>query len=189
MIERLAERIWSLVKGREQLWEAYRMTILSLQSTTQTIILNGPEAADTSSLPWPIFAISALNPFDRELSDRSKDDERTERLLKVIAKKSTAYWVGKGAAYKDLASEEHEEYVEKTIFAAGLNESTAVKLGKRFGQRAIFMINSETVSGIECQSGSTVRTWLRHWDGPKGPQEHQIASQIAVPAQSLGLSD
>lgn len=67
MVEMLAQHIWGLVEGREQLWEAYGMTILSWSLPTLTI-LNGPRAAESLPLQGPIFGISACNPFDRELS-------------------------------------------------------------------------------------------------------------------------
>jgi hypothetical protein len=86
-IEKLAQQIWSLVDGREHLWAAYGLTILSWSLPTP-IVLNGPQAAENLPLQWPIFGISACNPFDRELSD-GLNEQRTQRLALAVSKRST----------------------------------------------------------------------------------------------------
>jgi len=160
MVESLAQRIWSLVEGREQLWNAYGMTILSWSLPTSTI-LNGPQAADTLSVQWPIFGISACNPFDRELSD-NRNEQRTQRLALAIAKRATSYWIGDGTAFD-------RTYSERTVFAEGLNIDTALWLGNTFGQRAIFRVDAESVTAIGCRTGSSIQTWRRHWAHSTGP--------------------
>lgn len=155
MVETLAQHIWSLVDGREQLWAAYGSTILSWSIPTQTV-LNGPQAAESLPLQWPIFGISACNPFDRELPE-GLNEQRTQRLALAIAKRSTRHWIGEGRAFDD-------SYTEPTVFGEGLDCNTAIALGARFGQRAIFQINADTVSVITCHTGVAIRTWRRLWD-------------------------
>lgn len=160
MVEKLAQHIWSLVNGREQLWAAYGLTILSWSLPTPAV-LNGPQAAENLPLQWPIFGISACNPFDRELSE-GLNEQRTQRLALAVAKRATKHWIGKGKAFDDT-------YSEPTIFGEGLDYSTALGLGARFGQRAIFQIDAETVSVIACRTGASIRAWRRHWDDLTGP--------------------
>ena len=160
MVESLAQRIWSLVDGREQLWRAYGMTILSYSLPTPTI-LNGPLAADTFPMQWPIFGISACNPFDRELSEK-RNEQRTQRLALAVARRATNHWIGDGAALDGT-------YTEPTVFAEGLDIDTAIGLGTRFGQRAIFRVDAETVAAIVCRTGTAIHTWYRYWDHSAGP--------------------
>jgi hypothetical protein len=160
MVEKLAQHIWSLVDGREQLWAAYGLTILSWSLPTPTF-LNGPLAAVNLSLQWPIFGISACNPFDRELSE-GLNDQRTRRLALAVAKRTTSYWIGEGRAFDDT-------YSEPTVFCENMDCSTALGLGTRYGQRAIFQIDEETVSVIACRTGEIIRAWRRHWDDLTGP--------------------
>ncbi len=155
MIEKLAQQIWSLVDGREQLWMAYGLTILSWSLPTP-MVLNGPQAAESLPLQWPIFGISACNPFDRELSE-GLNKQRTQRLALSVAKRSTRHWIGEGRAFDDT-------YSEPTVFVEGLDYSTALGLGARFGQRAIFQIDAESVSAISCRTGVSIRAWRRLWD-------------------------
>ncbi|WP_411873657.1 DUF3293 domain-containing protein [Vulcanococcus limneticus] len=161
LVEKLAQRIWSLVDGREQLWAAYGLTILSWSLPSSTI-LNGPQAVETLPLQWPIFAISASNPFDRELSD-GLNEKRTQRLALAVAKRSTNHWIGEGRSSDDT-------YSELTVFSEGLDYNTALELGVRFGQRAVFQIDAETVSAVACRTGKPIRTWRRHWDDLTGPE-------------------
>jgi CBS domain-containing protein len=160
MVEELAQQVWRLVDGREQLWRAYGMTILSWSLPTPTV-LNGSQVAENLPLQWPIFGISACNPFDRELSE-GLNDQRTQRLASAIAKRATNHWIGHGKAFDDT-------YSEPTVFAEGMDYNTALGIGARFGQRAIFQIDAETVSVIACRTGSLIRTWRRHWDDSAGP--------------------
>jgi hypothetical protein len=136
------------------------MTILSWSLPTATI-LNGLEVVENLPLQWPIFGISACNPFDRELSE-GHNDQRTQRLALAIAKRATNHWIGHGKAFDDT-------YSEPTVFAEALDYNTALGLGARFGQRAIFQVDAETVSVIACRTGSSIRTWRRHWDNSAGP--------------------
>lgn len=159
-VEKLAEHIWSLVDGREQLWAAYGLTILSWKLPTQTL-LNGPQAAENMSLKWPIFGISACNPFDRELTE-GLNERRTQRLASAVAKRSTRHWIGEGEAFDP-------PYSELTVFGEGLDYNAALGLGARFGQRAIFQIDAETVSVIDCRTGASIRSWRRLWDDLTGP--------------------
>lgn len=161
MVEKLAQHIWSLVGGREQLWAAYGLTILSWSLPTATI-LNGPQAVESLSLQWPIFGISACNPFDRKLSE-GFNEQRTQRLALAVAKRSIRHWIGEGRAFDD-------SYSEPTVFGEGLVYNDALELGVRFGQRAIFQIDTETVSAIACSTGDVIRAWRRHWDDLTGPQ-------------------
>lgn len=154
-VEKLAQHIWSLVDGREQLWAAYGLTILSWKLPTQTV-LNGPQAAETMPLKWPIFGISACNPFDRELTE-ALNERRTQRLASAVAKRSTSHWIGEGRAFDN-------PYSEPTVFGEGLDFHAALGLGARFGQRAIFQIDAETVSVIDCRTGASIRAWRRLWD-------------------------
>ena len=117
MVEKLAQHIWSLVDGREQLWTAYGLTILSWSLPTPTI-LNGPQAAENLPLHWPIFGISASNPFDRELSE-GLNEQRTQRLALAIAKRARKHWIGEGRAFDDT-------YSEPTVFGEGLDYNTAL---------------------------------------------------------------
>jgi hypothetical protein len=176
MVEKLAQNIWSLVDGREQLWAAYGLTILSWQLPTQ-IVLNGPQAAENIPLKWPIFGISGCNPFDRELST-DLNERRTQRLASAVAKRSTRHWIGEGRARGDTYSEptvigeggaDGDTYSEPTVFGEGLDYNAALGLAARFGQRAIFRIDADTVSAIDCRTGASIRAWLRIWDDWTGP--------------------
>ena len=120
MVEKLAQHIWSLVDGREQLWAAYGLTILSWSLPTP-IVLNGPQVAENLPLPWPIFGISACNPFDRELSE-GLNEKRTQRLALAVAKRSKRHWIGEGRAFDGT-------YSEPTVFGEGLDYNTALGLG------------------------------------------------------------
>jgi hypothetical protein len=160
MVEMLAQHIWGLVEGREQLWEAYGMTILSWSLPTLTI-LNGPRAAESLPLQGPIFGISACNPFDRELSE-DLNEQRTSRLALAVAKRAKKHWAGEGKAFNGI-------YSEPVVFCEGIDYNTAIGLGARFGQRAIFRIDEESVSVIACRTGAPIRAWRRCWDNLSGP--------------------
>jgi hypothetical protein len=160
MVEELAQRIWSLVDGREQLWRVYGMTILSWSLPALTI-LNGTHVSENLALQWPIFGISACNPYDRELSEEL-NEHRTKRLAAALAKRAANHWIGEGKAIDNT-------YSEPTVFAEGLDSSTALEFGSRFGQRAIFQVDAKTVSALSCRTGSPIRTWRRYWDDSAGP--------------------
>jgi hypothetical protein len=159
-VEKLAQHIWSLVDGREQLWAAYGLTILSWKLPAQTV-LNGPQAAENMPLKWPIFGISACNPFDRELTE-GLNELRTQRLASAVAKRSQRHWIGEGGAFDDT-------YSEPTVFGEGLEYHAALELGARFGQRAIFQVDAESVFVIDCRTGVSIRAWRRLWDELTGP--------------------
>lgn len=169
-VEKLAQRIWRLVDGREQLWAAYGFTILSWKLPTPTV-LNGPKAAENGPFKWPIFGISACNPFDRELTVEL-NEQRTQRLASAVAKRSERYWIGEGGASDGT-------YSEATVFGEGLECHAALELGARFGQRAIFQVDAETVSAIDCRTGASIRAWRRLWDELTGPVI--AASNCATP--------
>jgi hypothetical protein len=160
-VESLATRIWQLVvDGREQLWKAYGRTILSWAAPTP-VNLNGPHAAKSLPMTCPIFAISACNPFDRKLSE-TRNNERTARLASAVSKVASKHWTGRGDAVDG-------SYSESTVFAEGLDIETALEIGMRFGQRAIFRIDVESVSVLICSNGLSSHTWRRCWDHSNSP--------------------
>ncbi len=178
MVEALATRIWQLVvDGREQLWNAYGRTILSWDAPSPAL-LNGPNAVENQQVTFPLFGISACNPFDLRLSDQRKQ-ERTARLASTLAKVGLKHWIGRGEAIDGT-------YSEPTVFAEGLDTERALELGRMFGQRAIFRIDVESVSVLICRNGLSSHTWLRLWDRSDGPTLVDSANSLASLSKLTG---
>lgn len=91
------------------------------------------------------------------------NEQRTQRLALAVAKRSTKHCIGEGRSSDDT-------YSELTVFSEGLDYNTALELGGRFGQRAVFQIDAETVSAVACRTGKPIRTLRRHWDDLTGPE-------------------
>ncbi len=104
--------------------------------------LNGPDALDELPLPAPIYVITACNPGG---VDRAEEENRaaTARLVGEL-------WVSGLAISRALGRSPSGDHSEASVAVSGLNRTEALRVGRRYGQIAIYEVTADTVILAAC---------------------------------------
>jgi hypothetical protein len=144
-IDSLVERITTLIRDREQIWQAFARTHVIHREVTEYFWV-GPNAIQLP-LPPPVHVISAANPFEQVLTD-VQNKRRTDALCGLLK--------SRGLEFVELIGQSPDGHWAQTMFAiTGMSRSEACALASKFGQRAIFELDEHEFR-VVCVDG-TVR--------------------------------
>lgn len=135
-------------------WRHYLSTIVEIEvSPGRWAHLNGPAALDELPLPGPIHVITACNP---EGIYRSEEENRaaTARLVGEM-------WVSGFAIARALGRSPSGDHSEVSVALSGLSRPEALRVGRRYGQIAIYEVTDDTVILMACHS-ERVEAFDRH---------------------------
>jgi hypothetical protein len=105
--------------------------------------LQGNELAGTTSLPFPLFIITAHNPYSIKTS--SINDTLHKCLQVYVAEHfPSAQWEEVVGQSKD------GQWREASLAIAGINKEDAIAVGKHFAQWAVFSLDYNGLTIIPC---------------------------------------
>ena len=126
--------------------EAYANTDVHVQMASGEWVVCTPHGRPAALAAFgTIYVITAHNPFPRMLDD-AENRARNERLradLESLAGCQVAAAVGIGR--------DEQDHREDSWAAWGISLEAAVDLGRQYGQRAIFAIDSSGLTVVRCQ--------------------------------------
>jgi hypothetical protein len=127
----------------EQRWATYRDTIIEAALTPgTTVILNGPDAAQTWPLPETVWVITAHDPFGRRLPEDVNATENAKLAYELVAAgKRSIGAVGRAA---------DGTFRDEGFLVWDIDRLTVQALGRQFGQEAIFELDADEVRIIGC---------------------------------------
>ena len=138
-------------------WSAYLDTAIEIKDLDgKQMTLTGPKATPTWAFDEPCWVITAWNPDGNDVTPEQND--AANRLLKSELSKLGSQFVA--ATGRSLYSAPHHE---DGFLVWGIDSETALGLGRRFQQDAIFKISAETFTLITSDIAHTV-TRLRVGD-------------------------
>jgi hypothetical protein len=117
--------------------------LLAAYSSAIVTDLQGNDLAGTTSLPFPLFIITAHNPYS--IKTDSINDALHECLQVYIAEHfPSAQWEEVVGQSKD------GQWKETGLAIAGLSEAQAIAIGRHFSQWAIFKANDNELAVLSC---------------------------------------
>ncbi|OSP23771.1 DUF3293 domain-containing protein [Streptomyces sp. PU_AKi4] len=137
-------------------WELYRRTVVDIRFPDRTVRIK-PRPRGTAEGPFPelpgpagtvaLHVVTAYDPHGRPAL--TEDNARAQaRLLDELGRRGLAWWPATG-------SDVHGTHIEQSVAVAGLSDSAARELGRRFGQDAVFAWTPGTWRLLSCDGGAT----------------------------------
>lgn len=147
VVQDLTDRAWALVAHSPFVWDAYASTQIATVAPSSTSLLRGAAKGGL------VHIITAHNPNGRPRSQSANDlaNERLRLHLGEVAE----------AIEEVECSSSSGSWAEQSFAVAGLSRAEAVEAARRFGQRAIFEIESDELRVVSCASGAVERE--REW--------------------------
>jgi len=140
-------RLWALVADREDVWDRYAESELSVLTDGVTT----PVWQARDSIPENCWMVSAMNPFERVLPDTINSSRHD--ALRADAKRRGIYICdGMGSAPQSGG------WSESMVVVGDSNRETAVELSRWYGQRSVFELAREHLHVIEVETGEVRRT-------------------------------
>ena len=105
-----------------------------------------PKAKD---IQWPddFWIVTACDPYST--GDRTGDDDAMKQLRQELSRKK--YWKARVAGISpDWA------HREASFAVGGLREDEALEIGRRYNQNAVFRVQGDRLSLVDCGDGKTV---------------------------------
>ncbi len=126
----------------QALWDAFAKTVVEIQTSAGPIVVQ--PGVRPGGLPWngDTFVITAWNP-GRLLPQRENDRASVE-LEACLRETGCAVFPTKGRSADGSWSEDGFAVV-------AMPEATAVRIGRRFGQLAIFRIGVDGLEVVDCR--------------------------------------
>jgi hypothetical protein len=119
----------------KELLEAYSSAIVT--------DLQGNDLAETDSLPFPLFIITAHNPYS--IKTDSINDALHECLQIHLAEHFP------GAQWEEVVGQSKDgQWREASLAIAGINKEDAIAVGKHFAQWAVFSLDYNGLTIIPC---------------------------------------
>lgn len=152
----------TIVVQEAQRWEYYRGTVILAELLPGLdVALTGPDAMDWPANVDECFVITAENPAGIPMPV-DVNDRATVSLAADIQRAGGSFVRAAGWASDD-------SHVEYGFLVWGIDRVTAVRLGRQYGQDAIFAVTREDVELISCQSDQSM-SWPRV---PVAAETHQ----------------
>jgi hypothetical protein len=120
-------------------------SLLQHYAEAEIVTINGEQWAGTSSLPFPLFIITAHNPFSIK-TEAINDSLHCSLKLYLAEHFPRAQWEEVVGQSKD------GQWKEAGLAIAGLSQGEAVLVGQHFQQWAIFLVDHNGLSVVPCQS-------------------------------------
>jgi hypothetical protein len=117
--------------------------LLAAYSSAIVTDLQGNELAGTTSLPFPLFIITAQNPYSIKTS--AINDTLHEYLQDYLATHFPAVqWE------EAIGRSQDGQWKETSLAISGLSREQAVNIGRAFAQWAIFKLDSQGLKVVSC---------------------------------------
>jgi hypothetical protein len=131
----------------------YRATVVDAEVAPGTVVrLNGPGAGTAWPFTGTVVVLTAYDPGGVR-ADPAANEAADGRLADAVREHGGEFVRGAGTAVDGSHS-------EPSLVVTGLSRATAVELGRRFGQDAIFELDATTMSLVSCLD-DRVETWAR----------------------------
>ncbi|MEU6810512.1 DUF3293 domain-containing protein [Streptomyces sp. NPDC046831] len=138
-------------------WERYRRTVVEIRFPDHTVRVE-PRPRGTVGGLFPalpeyagiaaLHVVTACDPHGRPAL--AEDNARAQvQLVDELDRRGLAWWPAAGG-------DAHGTHIEQSIAVAGLSDSAARELGRRFGQDAVFAWTP--VPGVCCPATAAGRT-------------------------------
>jgi len=130
-------------------WPHYLGAVVDIALTVRGVHVVPGCQGDVPSLPHPlgsgrtIHIVTAFNPGGREAGVRA-NLRAQEELLRIVARRGLRWWPAVG---RDPAG----AHAEISVAVAGLSDTQARSLGRRFGQDAVFAWSSASWRLLACE--------------------------------------
>jgi len=147
--EDLAPMLGAVIGGttlsidEEARWAAYRSTVVTVETGPGSQIdLTGPAAIDPWPYPDTVYVLTAWNPGGRRRPVEVNGNANLELARDLL---------GQGAGILNaMGSDPGSDYAEPGFMAWDIDRETAVALGRRVGQDAVFEIDANEVRVVSC---------------------------------------
>lgn len=134
-LEDMVDRIWGLVHNRSQVWDAFQQTVFR------------DEDGDAWTPPAvPGHILTACNPFEQVQSE-VENARRNRALLKRLEHTSEG-------VRPLVAGSQGGGWEERSFWIPGLSRAEACRIGRHFGQRAIFETEGDAVRVVRVEDGT-----------------------------------
>lgn len=129
----------------QTIWRDYSKAIVEIEvGPGRWANLNGPDALDELPLPAPIHVITAYNPHGRE---RPEDANRA-----AAARLAGELWVSGVTMSRTLGRSPSGDHREAGVAVSGLSRAEALRLGRRYGQLAIYEVTADSIILVACEA-------------------------------------
>jgi hypothetical protein len=146
-LDQISDELWDRVMDREDVWDRY--------SESEVFVLDGDEATPVwqvrDDLPEVCWMVSAMNPFERVLSEQI-NKSRHDALRDETKRRGIFVCEGIGRA------PEVDGWRERMVLIARCNRETAVELSRWYGQRSVFELSDRDLVVVEVQTGDVRRS-------------------------------